>query len=215
MGRPSTPPFTLNSAVDNLLKNEFDLLRKKGEKHELMDKFGVPCVPFDHPSLPQWRGEVTAFEGAKALHKPTNLVINGLVDDLWQDENKNIVIVDYKATSTNKEISLDDEYKQAYKRQMEIYQWIFRELGFTVSNTGYFVFANALKNLPKFDGRLEFTMSIIPYTGNDKWVELTLLEIKETLESEKIPEPSYECEYCAYRKMSAISVGEWKLHEHK
>jgi hypothetical protein len=26
-----------------------------------------------------------------------------------------------------------------YKRQMEIYQWLFREAGHTVSNTGYFL----------------------------------------------------------------------------
>ncbi|KKS42784.1 MAG: hypothetical protein UV06_C0006G0054, partial [Candidatus Collierbacteria bacterium GW2011_GWA2_42_17] len=38
ISRPSTPPYTLNSAVDNLLKNEFDLLRKNGEAHELMKK---------------------------------------------------------------------------------------------------------------------------------------------------------------------------------
>jgi hypothetical protein len=44
--------------------------------------------------------------------------------------------VDYKSTSTAKEISLDDRWKQAYKRQMEIYQWLFRQNGFTVSNTG-------------------------------------------------------------------------------
>ena len=210
LGRPSTPPYTLNSAVDSLLKNEFDLLREKGQKHELVEKYGLECIPFSHPDLPQWRGEVKAFEGALVTDEKTNLTINGLVDDLWQDKDGNVVIVDYKATSTTKEISLDDEYKQSYKRQMEVYQWIFRKLGFKVSNTGYFVFANALKNLPKFDGRLEFAMSIIPYTGSDKWVPLTLLEIKETLESKDIPDPSYECEYCAYKKMSVQAVADLK-----
>jgi len=210
LGRPSTPPYTLNSAVDSLLKNEFDLLRKNGQKHELMEKYAIECTPLSHPNLPQWRGEITAYEGALAHDEASNLTINGLVDDLWQDKDSNMVIVDYKATSTTKEISLDDEYKQSYKRQMEVYQWIFRNLEFKVSNTGYFVFANALKNLPKFDGRLEFAMSIIPYTGNDNWVPLTLLEIRETIESPHIPEPANDCEYCSYKKMSALAVGEWK-----
>jgi len=210
LGRPSTPPYTLNSAVDSLLKNEFDLLRKKGEKHELMEKYAIDCVPFDHPDLPQWRGEVKAYEGALVTDEKSNLTINGLVDDLWQDKNKNLVIVDYKATSSAKEISLDDEWKQSYKRQMEVYQWIFRRLGFQVANTGYFVFANAIKNLPKFDGRLEFAMSIVPYTGNDNWVPLTLLEIKETLNSPKLPNPALDCEYCAYKKMSVQAVSDWK-----
>lgn len=202
LGRPSTPPYTLNNAVDSLLKSEFDLLRKKGEKHELVTKYGIDAIPFKHQDLPQWRGEVKAYVGALALDKKSNLMINGLVDDVWQDSQGRLVIADYKATSTTKEISLDDEYKQSYKRQMEIYQWIFRQLGFSVSKVGYFVFANAQKNLPKFDGKLEFTMSIVPYEGNDDWVALTLLEIKELLISDHLPSPAPECEYCAYKQRS-------------
>ena len=202
LGRPSTPPYTLNNAVDALLKSEFDLLRKNGEKHELVKKYGLDAIPFQHKDLAQWRGEVTAYVGALVLDEKSNLMINGLVDDLWQDSEGNVVVVDYKATSTTKEISLNDEYKQSYKRQIEVYQWIFRKLGFPVSKVGYFVFANALKNLPKFDGRLEFEMSIIPYEGNPDWVDLTLLEIKELLKADNIPAPSPECEYCAYKQKS-------------
>ena len=206
LARPSTPPYTLNSAVDSLLKNEFDLLRKRGEKHELVEKYGIDAVPFSHPDLPKWRGEVIAYVGALVLDEKSNLMINGLVDDIWQDSQGNLVMVDYKSTSTTKEISLNDEWKQSYKRQIEIYQWIFRKLGFPVSKTGYFVFANANKSLPKFDGKLEFEMSILPYEGNPDWVELTLLEIRELLNSDNIPAPAPECEYCAYKQKSAQVV---------
>lgn len=71
---------------------------------------------------------------------------------------------------------------------------------------GYFVYANAMKNLPKFDGRLEFEMSILPYEGNSDWVDLTLLEIRELLNSDSIPSPAHECEYCAYKQMSVQIV---------
>ncbi len=206
VSRPSTPPYTLNSAVDNLLKNEFDLLRKKGEKHELVEKYGIDAIPFNHPDLPKWRGEVTAYVGALVLDEKSNLMINGLVDDIWQDSKGNLVMVDYKSTSSAKAPSLNDEWKQSYKRQIEVYQWIFRKLGFPVSHQGYFVFANAKKNLPKFDGRLEFEMSILPYEGNADWVDLRLLEIKELLKSDQIPEQSPECEYCAYRQRSVQIV---------
>lgn len=202
LARPSTPPYTLNNAVDTLLKNEFDLLREKGEKHALVEKYGIDAVPFKHEDLKQWRGELKAYEGALVVDEKSNLLINGLVDDIWQNSEGELVIVDYKATSTTKEISLDDEYKQSYKRQMEIYQWIFRKLGFKVSSTGYFVFANATKNRDKFDGKLEFEMSILEHTGSDSWVALTLLEIKECLDQEKMPSPSPDCEYCAYRQKS-------------
>lgn len=203
--RPSFPPFTLNSAVDSLLKNEFDLLRQKGEAHELMQHYHIDAVPFDHPDLPKWRGEVTGYyyRGASYIDPETNFDLTGMVDDIWQDKNGDLIIVDYKSTSTTKEISLDDQYKQAYKRQMEFYQWLFRRLDFSVSDTGYFVFANANKNRTKFDGRLEFDMSIIPYVGNDSWVPKTLLEIKKCLDGKTIPAPGENCEYCAYKKLSA------------
>lgn len=198
VNRPGIPSFSLNSAVDKLLKNEFDLLRKKGESHELIKKYKIDAVPFDHPDLPVWRDDHYRYIGALTLHKETNFEICGIIDDVWANKDKELFIVDYKATSTSKEISLDDEYKQGYKKQMEIYQWIFRQLGFKVNNTGYFVFANAGKNRPEFDGRLEFELSIIPYAGSDEWIEPTLGDIKKCLDSNKIPACSPNCEHCNY-----------------
>ena len=210
ISRPSTPPYTLNNAVDNLLKNEFDLLRKNGESHELMKKYDIDAVPLQHKDLPRWRGEVKAYEGALALDEASNILVNGLVDDLWINPKGELIIVDYKATSTTKEISLEDEYKQAYKRQIEVYQWIFRKLGFPVSDTGYFIFANAMKNLPKFDGKLEFDMTIVSHNGDCSWVEKTLMNIRKTLVSNEIPKEASDCEYCAYRRSSVEAVSKWK-----
>jgi len=210
ISRPSTPPYTLNSAVDNLLKNEFDLLRKSGEAHEIMKKYKIDALPFQHKDLPRWRGEVKAFEGALALDEKSNILVNGLVDDIWINKKGELIIVDYKSTSTTKEISLDDEYKQSYKRQMEVYQWIFRKLGFPVSDTGYFIFANAMKNLPKFDGKLEFEMTVLSHKGDDSWVENTLMKMRKTLAQDKIPAQDDSCEYCAYRKTAVETVTQWK-----
>lgn len=201
LGRPSMPGFALNSAVDHLLKKEFDLLRKKGQAHELMKHYKIKAIPFSHPDLPEWRDDVWRFKGASTIHQPTNLEICGIIDDVWINPKEELLIVDYKSTSTKQEISLDDEYKQGYKKQMEVYQWIFRQLGFKVNNTGYFVYANALKNRPKFDGRLEFEVQIISHQGNDSWVEPTILKIKDCLESGKIPPADPGCEFCNYRKL--------------
>ena len=202
LGRPGMPAFSLNSTVDALFKKEFDLLRKKGEAHGLMKKYGIEAIPFAHPQLPVWRDDMYAYVGACVLHQPTNLEICGIVDDLWIDKARELLVVDYKATSTNKEISLDDEYKQSYKKQAEVYQWIFRQLKFEVSDTAYFVFANASRNHPSFDGLLQFELSIISYQGDDSWVEKTLVEIKNCLEGDKIPQSFNDCEHCGYRKLA-------------
>jgi len=198
LGRPSMPGWSLNICVDQLLKNEFDLLRKKGQAHELMKKYKIDAVPFSHPDMEEWRNN---FVGKQYLHEGTNLLIFGAVDDIWVNKKEELLIVDYKATSTTEEISLDDEFKQGYKKQMEVYQWIFRQSGFKVSDTGYFVFANAGKNRPKFDARLEFELQIISHKGDTSWVEPTLLAMKKCLESGKIPDSDPDCEFCRYRKL--------------
>jgi CRISPR/Cas system-associated exonuclease Cas4 (RecB family) len=200
ISRPDTPPYTLNNAVDTLFKNEFDLLRKKKKPHALMEKYHIDAIPFQHKDLPVWRDDVRRYTGACTVHKETNLQICGIVDDLWVNPQGEIIIVDYKATSTVRKISLDDQWKAGYKRQMEIYQWIFRQNGFKVADTGYFVFANAIKNRDKFDGRLEFEVSILPYKGNPNWVEKTIQEIKKCLDSDRIPQPNPKCKYCSYRR---------------
>lgn len=203
VSRPDMPGWSLNSAVDCLLKNEFDLLREKGQSHKLMDKYGIDAVPFAHKDLAIWRDDIRRYVGASCLHEKTNLNICGIVDDIWQNrKTKEIHIVDYKATSTCKEISLEDEYKQGYKRQMEIYQWIFRQMGFKVSDTGYFLFANAGKERNEFDGRLEFETTILSYEGDDSWVDDVICKIKKCLDSEKIPEASLNCSYCGYRNLA-------------
>ncbi len=192
--------------VDKLLKNEFDLLRKDRQRHALMKKYQIDAVPFQHQDLPIWRDDVRKFVGASTVHQPTNLQICGIIDDLWVNPKEELIIVDYKATSTERTITLDDQWKAGYKRQMEIYQWIFRQNGFKVANTGYFVFANASKNRAKFDGKLEFELSIVPYRGNPDWVESIIRKIKTVLDSDTIPQPGRDCKYCAYRREAGIKI---------
>ncbi len=194
------PGFTLNIAVDELLKKEFDLLRKKGQSHALMKKYKIDAVPFSHPDIDTWRNN---FVGKRYLHEGTNLLIFGAIDDLWINKKDELIVVDYKATSTTKEISLDDKWKQNYKKQLEIYQWIYEKSGFKVSKTGYIFYANASKNRANFDGKLEFELTIHPHKGSTDWIEPTIFEIKKTLDSNKIPLPGTECEYCPYRKKAS------------
>mgnify|MGYP007070648478 FL=1 len=55
VAQPPSMPFTLNSAVDHLLKKEFDIHRAKSEPHPLMQTYGLDAIPFAHPSINQWR----------------------------------------------------------------------------------------------------------------------------------------------------------------
>src|SRR5260221_3765400 len=70
--RPEMPGWSLNSAVDALLKNEFDLLREKQQPHALMVRYNIEAVPFSHPDLAIWRDDYNKKIGATTLHKQTN-----------------------------------------------------------------------------------------------------------------------------------------------
>ena len=85
---------------------------------------------------------------------------------MWVKPNGEYIIVDYKATS-KKRSHVDADWQIGYKRQMEIYQWLFRKNDYKVSSTGYFVYCNGDTDKKAFDGKLEFNIKIIPYIGDD------------------------------------------------
>jgi len=195
-GRPPGFPFNLNSAVDVLLKKEFDAYRSRGEKHPLIVKNNIDAVPAAHSDLEKWR---TNFTGIQHLHQATNLLVFGAIDDLWQDRQGRFIVVDYKATSKNERITeLNRPWQDSYKRQMEIYQWLLRRNGYPVSDTGYFVYCNADRSRAGFEARLEFEINLIPHTSSDAWVEQTILAAHACLNRGTIPEPGENCDYCSY-----------------
>jgi len=201
--RPSTPAFTLNNAVDELLKREFDIHRANGSKHPLLERYGLDAVPLDDERMDEWRDALR--RGISYLHAPTNIQLRGGIDDVWVNPLGEFIIVDYKATSKKEGPNKEEDLYDSYKRQMEIYQWLFRRNGFSVSRTGYFVYVNGRSDAEAFDGKLEFDIELIPYTGSDAWVEPALFDLKKMLMSDEIPPTGTSfgggpCEYCTYRE---------------
>jgi hypothetical protein len=196
IGRPAGFPFNLNSAVDALLKKEFDDYRAKEEPHPLMLQAGLDAVPHRHPELETWRSN---FKGVRTVHERTNLELFGAIDDLWRDRGSGeLIVADYKATSKAGEVGIDADWQISYKRQMEFYQWLLRRRGHRVARRGWFVYCNGKRDLPAFNARLEFTISLLPYDGDDGWVEATLAEIRDTLAAPTPPVAGDGCEYCDY-----------------
>jgi len=199
VGRPPGYPFTLNSAVDKLLKKEFDIHRAAGSSHPLMAAYDLEdVVPFDDKRMDEWRDALK--RGITFLHEPTNFLVRGGVDDVWINKEGELIIVDYKSTSKDEKVTLDKEWQIGYKRQMEVYQWLFKQNGFKVSSTGYFVYANGKTDRKAFDAKLEFDIDLIPYTGDDSWIEKALADMKSCLMADKPPKPAPVCDYCSYRK---------------
>lgn len=105
--RPPGFPFNLNSAVDHLLKNEFDRYRGGDVVPPRLARDGLSYRPAAHPELQRWRHN---FTGVRVEHAPTGLTLFGAIDDLWVDAHGEHYVVDYKATSKNAEVALDAEW---------------------------------------------------------------------------------------------------------
>jgi CRISPR/Cas system-associated exonuclease Cas4 (RecB family) len=189
-------PFALNSAVDHLLKQEFDIHRSKDQQHPLQKEYGIDAKPAPHDELDEWRRN---FGGIRYLHKPTGLLVTGAIDDLWINSKGEYIVVDYKATAKEEAVTeLDKEWQDGYKRQMEVYQWLLRQNGLTVSDTGYFVYCTGKLDREAFDKRIDFDINLIAYKGDDSWVEKTLQKIKKCLDSVVIPKSGKDCDHCSF-----------------
>jgi len=159
VGHPPGFPFNINSAVDELLKKEFDQYREKGVPHPYMESIDRSLIPFKHEKLDMWREN---FKGVQYHHKETNLIFTGAVDDLWIDTDSNeVVVVDYKATSKNSEVTIDADWQQGYRRQMDFYQWLLRKNKLDVSDIGYFVYCNGDKQRTAFENKVHFKVSVL------------------------------------------------------
>ena len=198
---PGMPGWSLNIAVDELLKKEFDLLRNQKKPHPIFKKHNLNFIPFQHEKMDHWRNALTG--GIAYLDEDTNLKIHGGVDDIWYDLDKEeLVVVDYKAQSSNIKVDtkpyLESIYHQGYKIQMDIYVHILRKMDFKVSDTSYFYVCNGEKSYNNFQGKLNFTTTLVPYVTNTSWIQDKIIEIKKTLELDSIPEINRSCEKCMY-----------------
>lgn len=189
IARPFGAPFTINNAVDFLLKKEFDVHRKNGTAHYLITREGIDAIPFMHDDIDKWRHN---FTGIQYHHKETDMLVFGAVDDIWVDSKQNLMVVDYKASGAK-----EGELYDSYKRQMEVYQWLLRMNGFKVQDRGYFVYCRVRKDDGFPEGLLKFDIKVQPYDGNADWVEGKIHEAKKILSGKK-PKSAEGCKYCTY-----------------
>lgn len=190
--RPPPAPYTINSAVDYLLKQEFDIYRAKKAPHPIMAEAGIDAVPYNTPDIGKWRHN---FTGIQTHHIPTDFLVYGALDDVWINPAGELMVVDYKATGANQHQVYD-----SYRRQMEIYQWILGEDGERVSPTGYFVFARASKagGFGMGKAALPFDIFVEPIVGDGSWIPDTLEAIRDALDRDDPPGRRPGCGYCAY-----------------
>ena len=206
---PSMPGWALNSAVDELLKKEFDHYRNIQKPHPFVIKNKLNFIPFQHEKINYWREALRG--GIAFIDTDTNLEIHGGVDDIWfNPDNDELIVVDYKAQSKNETVEtksyLESQYHQNYKVQMDIYVYILRQMKFKVSDTAYFLVCNGLKTPDKFDAKLFFDLTLVPYKTNDSWIKNKILDMKKTLELTDVPDSNKYGETCMYLNTGKLFI---------
>lgn len=187
--RPPPAPYTINSSIDSMLKKEFDLHREDGTAHYLLKKYNIDALPYKCEQIDDWRNN---FTGIRFKYTPADFLVFGAVDDIWVNPQKELIVVDYKATGAR-------EYKiyDSYKRQIEIYQWLLLKNGFKVCRDGYFVFAKVNQGEGFSRGKLSFDLFIEPQEGDTSWVEASIISARNIIDGPMPPQKA-ECLYCQF-----------------
>ena len=195
---PSGPSFTLNSAVDGLLKKEFNQHREAQSVHPAVAQLGYNFVPYRDDRIDDWQN---SRKGVTYLDSDTNLILYGAIDDLWVDpETGTLHVVDYKTTSKDSPVTAlsDAEYHDAYRRQLEVYSFLLSNNGLEIAPKAYWFYATARKNAEGFNMALQFDPTLIEHSCNTGWIGPALAAMKAALEAPELPTAPATCQICAY-----------------
>ncbi len=89
---------------------------------------------------------------------------------------------------------------------MDVYQFLVRRQGLTVSNRGWFVYVNGDARAAQFGEKLGFRSALVPYDGDDAWVLDAFRRAIVTIDQVNPPPPVEGCEYCAYVAGASAAV---------
>jgi hypothetical protein len=193
--RPQPFPYSLNIAVDKLLKEEFDSYRARNEVHPLVAEKKLSAKLFPNQELlNQWRSN---FSGIRYYDKETDAVLFGAVDDILEFEDGKLAPLDYKSVGAEVPTVYD-----RFQLQMDVYTFLLEKNGFKTPRKGYLAFYIVNKE-DGFRDRLPFKKELHEIETDPSYVYELFKEAVELLRSSEIPPHSPECEFGRWFKMSA------------
>ena len=190
--RPPPYPYALNSAVDTLLKEEFDGYRAKNEPHPLLVSNNVPAKLFPNQKLlNQWRSN---FSGIRYFDPEVGATLFGAVDDILEFSGGKLAPLDYKSTGS-KVANVYDRFQI----QMDIYTYLLEKNGFATPRKGYLAFYVVDKN-NGFQDRLPFKKELHEIETNPDDVRDLFQGAVEVLKKDEPPSHSPDCKFNQWLK---------------
>ena len=193
--RPHGTPLVLSNRIVEDFKKELNVCRVEKIIHSKVKELNKNLIPTSHSKLEEWK---SSFKGASFLDDSTNLLIYGIIDDIWWDRltNKNHSVV-IKSNSKKNPMSYENIWP-GYWRQLSLYSYLLSKNHLTMSSTGILVFINTPTSMGQTKINSNFNLNIFEKILDFDWIEPTIKEIYKTLNNEKSPESSKKCKYCNY-----------------
>lgn len=183
--RPPPYPYALNSAVDALLKEEFDTYRAKNLQHPLIIENNIKAKLFSNQKLlNQWRNNLA---GIRYFDEDLKATLFGAVDDILEFEDKKLAALDYKSTGS-KAANVYDRFQL----QLDTYTFLLEKNGYQTPKKGYLAFYIVDKSRGFID-RLPFRKEIIEIETNPSDIYEIFKDAVLILRKSSPPPHSQDC----------------------
>ena len=193
--RPHGTPLVLSNRIVDDFKKELNICRVEKNIHSKVKELNKNLIPISHNKLEEWK---SSFKGASFLDDSTNLLVVGIIDDIWLDRstNKNHSVI-IKSNSKKNQMSYENIWP-GYWRQLSLYSYLLSKNLLPMSSTGILVFINTPTSMDQMENRKNFNLNIFEKILDFDWIQPTIKEISKTLNKETPPESSKKCKYCNY-----------------
>jgi CRISPR/Cas system-associated exonuclease Cas4 (RecB family) len=206
--RPGPDPesFKLSKTVEKQLKKEFDIVRGL-KRHKIMIDNKIDAMPLDHPLLNIWRNSNYGKDGIRFYDHNLNITLFGAIDDIWVNPTGELIIVEYKTTSTMPgTIIQNNPWYESFKRQVSFYAWLFKKNEYPVSDIGYFIYCNGLQTkTSSINNLLAFEITPSSCLIDDSWIEQTITKAVDCLKQAEAPQKAIICKFCDFALKASIS----------
>lgn len=185
--RPPPYPYALNSAVDALLKEEFDTYRQKNIPHPLLKENNIKAHLFGNQKLlNQWRNNLA---GIRYFDEALRATLFGAVDDVLEFDDKKIAPLDYKSTGSTAANIYD-----RFQLQLDTYTFLMEKNGFQTTRKGYLAFYIVDKSRGFID-RLPFRKEFMEIETNPQDIYEIFKDAVGVLRKDLPPKHSQDCQF--------------------
>ena len=185
--RPPPYPYALNSAVDALLKEEFDAYRGKKLIHPLLKQNNIKAHLFPNQKLlNQWRNNLA---GIRYFDKDLEATLFGAVDDVLEFDDDKLAPLDYKSSGSTAANIYD-----RFQLQLDTYAFLMEKNGFRTCGKGYLAFYIVDKSKGFID-RLPFRKEMLEIETNPSDIYPIFKDAVDCLKDSTAPKHSSDCQF--------------------